>query len=59
MWCRCSESTLYPDGAVRCDSDLKLALEECTKIIIGAPKIYQRVKFAKSKITKKSLKESA
>lgn len=52
MTCRCSKSTLYPDGAVRCDLNKKLAKEECSDKELGSIKLYKPTKMTKPKIIK-------
>lgn len=35
----CSDATLYPDGALRCDHDNLLAAKACIRHNFGTPKI--------------------
>ena len=38
---RCSLSTLYPDGVVRCDLDSSFATELCNQIVSGRTKLQE------------------
>lgn len=38
---KCSDATQYPDGALRCDHDLHLAIDGCPNIKAGHLKMFR------------------